>query len=302
MQKHFPGRDIPKTKQERNRLHKAVDPVLMQDDDFLALHEQFRTKISLAVELIEAGMARDLPFSVILFDGWYLAPEIVAVAQKHQKQWISLLKKNRKLETNSFVLKDEAGQPIPLPGPHIKVEHLVPLIPHSAYRKVTLADQEYWSFTLSVSIPDLGKVRLVISFANPQLTGTYVVLVTNRIEWNAQTVLRIYLQRWPIETFYQDTKQHLGLDQYRMRSAEAIQKHGCLVFVAYSFLHLDCLPASPKEAVAFPIQTIGEACRQQAQALMQALILHAHQRLSEGVQVQEVFNLLFAKQGVRLTA
>ena len=296
--KHFPSCEIPKTKKERNRLHKEVDQVLLQDDEFVALHEQFQTKIALAVELIETAVGRDLPFDVILFDGWYLAPEMVAVAQQYHKEWVSILKKNRKLETNSFVLKDETGKVITLPGPHIKVEDLVPLIPADAYRKITLGDQDYYSFTLSVSIPDLGKVRLVISFANPQLTGTYVVLVSNRIDWTAQKLLHIYLQRWPIETFYQDTKQHLGLDEYRMRSAEAIQKHWCLVFVAYSFLHLDCLPISPKQGLLFPIQTIGEACRQQTQALIQALILHAHQRLSEGANVHELFNSLFAKQTI----
>ena len=68
-----------------------------------------------------------------------------------------------------------------------------------------------------------------------------------------------------------------------MRSAEAIRKHGCLVFVAYSFLHLDCLPASPKEGLKLPIKTIGEACRGQAQALIQALILHTHDLLEQDV-------------------
>jgi len=167
---------------------------------------------------------------------------------------------------------------------------------------VTLDEQTYWCFTLTVCLPGLGKVRLVISFANEQLSGTYAVLVTNRTDWSAQKIVRVYLQRWPIETFYQDSKQNLGLDEYRMRSAEAIQKHWCLVFVAYSFLHLDCLPASPKKGLAFPIKTIGEACRQQAQTLIQALILHAHQRLSEGAQVQDVFSFLFAKQGGLLPA
>ncbi len=42
-----------------------------------------------------------------------------------------------------------------------------------------------------------------------------------------------------METFYQDGKGHLGLDTYRMRSAEAIGKHWCLVFVAYSLLGFD---------------------------------------------------------------
>jgi len=98
-----------------------------------------------------------------------------------------------------------------------------------------------------------------------------------------------------IETFYQDGKTHLGLDEYRMRSAEAIQKHWCLVFVAYSFLHLDCLPPLPTKG-SLPIKTIGEACRQQAQALMQALILYAHEHLQLGQRVEDIFGYLFAKQ------
>jgi len=31
------------------------------------------------------------------------------------------------------------------------------------------------------------------------LTGTYAVLVSNRVDWNAQRVLTLYVQRWPIE-------------------------------------------------------------------------------------------------------
>ena len=57
------------------------------------------------------------------------------------------------------MLRDEAGQPITLTGPHIKVEELVPLIPRNAYRKVKLADQDYWCFTRSLQVPGLGKVR-----------------------------------------------------------------------------------------------------------------------------------------------
>jgi len=98
-----------------------------------------------------------------------------------------------------------------------------------------------------------------------------------------------------IETFYQAGKTHLGLDEYRMRNAEAIQKHWCLVFVASSFLHLDCLPPSPTKG-NLPIKTIGEACRQQAQALMQAVIFYAHERLQLGQRAQDIFGYLFAKQ------
>jgi hypothetical protein len=297
--KHFPDRAIPTTTKERTRLHKEVDSVLLQDPDFQALHQQFRTKIELATELVQAAIQHKLPFSVVLFDSWYLAEDLVAVLRRRKKDWISLLKKNRNLETNSFVLKDADGQRIPLAGPHISVEDLVPLIPASAYRAVTVGDQTYWAFTLAVHIPGLKKVRLVISFENAELTGSYAVLVTNRADWNAHRIIGTYLQRWPIETFYQDGKEHLGWDEYRVRNAEAINKHWCLVFVAYSFLHLDCLPPSSTKS-RLPIKTIGEACRQQSQALIEALILHTHAQLRQGQKAIDVFAQLFAKQQVIL--
>jgi hypothetical protein len=297
VQKHLPHRPIPTTKKARARLHKEVDPMLLDDPAFQKLHQQFRTKIDLGIALLEAAIQHKVPFSVLVFDSWYLAEELVSMARYRNKDWISLLKKNRNLETNSFTLKDAAGQPIQLEGPHLAVEELVPLIPPTAYRAVTVGDKTYWTFTRAVRLPGLGKVRLVVSVKNAELTGTYAVLVTNRVDWGAQRIIALYLQRWPIETFYQDGKTHLGLDEYRMRNAEAIGKHWCLVFVAYSLLHLDCLPPSPTKG-SLPIKTIGEACRQQAQALIEALILYAHKCLQLGQRAEELFTSLFAKQSI----
>jgi hypothetical protein len=149
-------------------------------------------------------------------------------------------------------------------------------------------------------VPSLGKVRIVISYDNADLEGTYAVLISNRTDWSAKRMIKAYLQRWPIETFYQDSKGHLGLDAYRMRTSEAIKKHWCLVFVAYSLLHLECLPAPPvrgkAKKVYHPIKTIGEACRQQGEAVIEALILYAHDLLQRGKSAAEVFAMLFAKQ------
>ncbi len=141
VKKYFPELEIPKQKKERQKLHKLVDQTLLKDPEFQELHNQFQTKIALAVELIEQARNRNLPFTTVLMDSWYLAPDIVAALLEHQLDWVSLLKKNRKLEVNSFVLRDEVGQPMTLPTPHIKVEELVPLIPPNAYRKVKVAEK-----------------------------------------------------------------------------------------------------------------------------------------------------------------
>src|SRR5262249_29284075 len=203
---HFPARPIPTPKNDRARLHKEVDPVLLDDANFQQLHQQFRTKIDLGIDLLEAAIRHKVPFSVLLFDSWYLANELVSLARYHKKDWVSLLKKNRHLETHSFVLKDAAGTPIPLDGPHIAVADLIPLIPPTAYRAVSVGDKAYWTSTMAVRLSGLGKVRLVLSFANAELTGTAAIWVSNRVDWSAQRIITLYLQRWPIETFYQDGK------------------------------------------------------------------------------------------------
>ncbi|MHB8753184.1 MAG: transposase [Aggregatilineales bacterium] len=299
VKQHFPDRTIPVKKKERGAFHKAVDPVLLDDPAFRALHDQFKTKIALAIEFIQQA-DRQLPFDIVVFDSWYLAEELVKVLKAADKDWVSLVKKNRNAETNSFVLKNAAGKPISFPNAQVQLADLVPLIPASAYRPVTVNDSTYWCFTFTVRLPTIGKVRLVVSYDNPKLTGSYVLLVANRLDWSAQHILAVYLQRWPIETFYQDSKTNLGLDEYRMRSAQAIGKHWYLVFVAYSFLHLDCLAVSLKES-KLPLKTIGQACRQQTQALLEALIHFAIHKLHQGETVGSVLTNLFAKQSMAVT-
>jgi hypothetical protein len=197
--KHFPNLKIPTDTKGRNRLHKQVDPVLLQDPEFRARHEQFRTKIALAIELVEEAIRHKVPFGVVVFDAWYLAEGLIQVLARRRKDWISLLKKNRLLETASFHLRDANGWAIKLPGPHIAIEELVPLIPANAYRPVKVREHTYWCFTLAVRIPGLGKVRIVVSFEHEQLTGRAVALVTNRVDWSAEKIIGLYGQRWPTE-------------------------------------------------------------------------------------------------------
>jgi hypothetical protein len=294
--KHFPGEEIPKKKKELTAFHKRVAPVLLTDPEFQRLHEQFRTKITLASNLVDQAVNHPLPFQWVLFDGWYLSPELLTAIQTQKKDWISILKPNRNIETNSFALRNEAGEPIAFNEPLMAVEDLVKLIPKSAFTPITLDAQTYYTFTFTVRIPSLGKVRLVISFNTPELDKSFVILVSNRTDCSAKELISTYLLRWPIETFYQDSKQLLGLDEYRMPLAEAFQKHWSLVFVAYSFLHLDCLAASLTKNSSLPLQSIGDAVRRQSQSLIQDLILFAHHALLKGQSVQQLFTFLFAKQ------
>jgi hypothetical protein len=293
--KHVPDLKIPTEKKARNRLHQQVDPVWLQDPEFQARHEQFRTTMALAIALVEAAIRSKGPFGVVVFDAWYLAEDVVRVLARRRQDWVSLLKPNRLLETASVQLRESNGWAMKLPGPHIAVEELVPLIPAHADRPVTVGEHTSWCFTLRVRIPGLGKVRIVVSFETEQLTGRSVVLVANRVDWSAAKIIGLSWQLWPTATFYQDSKGQLGFNEYRMRSAEAIGKHWCLVFVASSLLHLTCLPAVPDRTTHL-IQSMGDACRQQGRAVLQQLLVFVHDRLSSGATVDHVFAYLFAKK------
>ncbi len=303
---HFPDQAIPKNRKARTKLHKQVDPTLLKDPAFAKLDKLFFTKIDLGRLLVDQAIEHGLPFSTVLMDSWYLSSDFVHHIEERGKDWVSLLKPNRNLEAYSIRLKDDRGQRIVFNKPHIKVEDLVPLIPKTAFKPCQVGAHVYWCFTLCARIPGLGKTRLVISFETADLSGTYAVLVTNRKEWSAKQVLAKYLNRWPIETFYRDGKQHLGLDEYRVQTLEATQTHWCLVFVAYSILHLACLPPPPKNAQGKrptkPIKTIGQVCRQQGQALIEKLILFAHDCLQQGETAADVFRKLFAKQNKEVPA
>jgi len=94
-----------------------VDPILLQDSQFRALHDAFGPKVDLSVTWWKPPYAHKGAFGVLLFDGWYLTEPLVQVAKRRHKDWISTFKKNRNLETASFVLKDAAGSRSSWPAP-----------------------------------------------------------------------------------------------------------------------------------------------------------------------------------------
>jgi len=128
VRKHYPARAIPPENKQRTRLHKEVDERLLQDVEFRALHEQFPTKSTLALELIAQAVAHEVPFQTVLMDRGFLCTEVAEALAKLRKDWVSLLNKNRPLEVPSFPLRDAQGQKGVLAGPHSKVEDLGPLI------------------------------------------------------------------------------------------------------------------------------------------------------------------------------
>lgn len=293
--KNFPEVEIPKDSKGRNKLKKKYEKKLLEkDEEFRKKHEEFRTKLKLAVELIEDAIQRSLNFSIVLFDGWYLASEVIEAVKKHGKEWISILKTNRNLEASSLKIYNEEGKRLEFDKPLIKVCDLVPLIPKTAYREVVIDDETvYWAFTFTAVIPTVGKVRLVIAFDNQRCEGHYAVLATGQLLWEAKKIISSYLCRWEIEIFYKDAKQELGFSDYQCRKGPAIEKHWYMVFCAYSLLKLDLLQVPLYKGMQTQLKAIGIALRRQVRIMIEKLILACHKMLCNQANARKVFKLLF---------
>ena len=60
--------------------------------------------------------------------------------------------------------------------------------------------------------------------------------VTSELDADAQTCLEYISIRWDIETFFEDTKELLGIDQYQVMTATALLRYWILCWIAFSFL------------------------------------------------------------------
>ena len=79
-----------------------------------------------------------------------------------------------------------------------------------------------------------GRVKLV--FSRRPAEKSWVALATNETRWSAQTVLRHYFHRWPIEVLFKMSKQYLGLGDYQVLRYRGVVRYLHLVLIAYLLL------------------------------------------------------------------
>lgn len=241
---------------------------------------RFKSKITLAIELINQAEQMKIKASTYLFDSWFLCKELINTIRSYGKDWISTIKHNRLL----IIMNKK-----------ISVSDFIKSIPKQAYRKIkTKQGKIYWIFTKSVKASSLGKVRIVISYDSPYFKGDPLVLVTNRKDWEAVKILSTYAQRWGIESFYRDAKQHLGLEDYQLRNIQGIKRHWYFVFLAYSFLMLNALNSRLIKQCKTNIMTIGQSSRALADEITKSLIFWIYKNFQNRRNANELIECLLA--------
>ncbi len=115
-------------------------------------------------------------------------------------------------------------------------------------------------------------MRLVASYEDPGLKGEPKLLATDRLDWDARTILETYLKRGKIDSFYRDAKQELGLEDCEVRKLRGVRRHWLMVFLAHALLQLSPAQGGPVAWIKTSLRTVGSRCRYAAVEILRSFI------------------------------
>jgi SRSO17 transposase len=205
--------------------------------------DEDETKYQLAREIItELEEEVGVPADTYLFDSWFAHDsDLIEHVESYNKDWVGPLRSNRKvIYANEEMRVDALAERIdtqPREGD----------------------DKTYNIWTKKLPISKLGERRLLIAEKVTDAEdeeNPVKYLATNKIDAPSAHVIRTYSYRWPIETFFEDSKEDLGLGDCEMRDGEGASRHWHLQMLAYSLLRLghDSSASTSLTAKAFSLR------------------------------------------------
>lgn len=182
------------------------------------LPQTFKSKVQLAIEILKETMTYFGQGTLtVLMDSWYTCAPVLRTIQEAGWVFMAALKQNRLVRIN---------------GKKRCVKHLA-----KGLKFVTVRLAKKKRFKVAKIVVDLPKVGLVVLFIS-QWRGKTRFFITNDRAMTEHEMVQLYGQRFWIETFHQEIKQHLGFGEMFMRSWTGVQTHWTLVGIAYNMIVL----------------------------------------------------------------
>jgi DDE family transposase len=245
-----------------------------------------RTKVDLACELIEEAERCNLEPGVYLFDTIYTTKQMANKVESYRRQWIG------RIAINRLVLVENRWTNI--------IEFLNRL-PSQAFRQVEIKKRngekkELWAFSRVMKLKQLGWRRVVAAYDNEQRQGEPELYVTSNKQWEAKKILQTWEERWVIEPFHRESKQHLGYEACQLRKERGVIRHYYLVLLAYTLLRLEGASSVLMQKVVGRLESIGQVAKRSAWELVRSLVLWIHKQLEQNFDPEVIYQLLLPKK------
>jgi SRSO17 transposase len=163
-----------------------------------------------------------LPKVTVLFDSYYLCPNVTRACEAKKYHYVGVAKKNRNFFPDG---RDRDKRKLATYGPNLLGR---------LGRTTSLRGKKYRLAERVGRLSKLGRVKLVFSRRGRE--KSWIAMATNATRWGAVRVLNHYLDRWPIEVLFKESKQYLGLGDYQVLRYRGIERYLCLVLIAHLLL------------------------------------------------------------------
>lgn len=180
---------------------------------------EYRKLTELAAEII-----RDLPLqkATVLFDAYYLCPNVTEAWKDRKYRYVGVAKKNRNFFADD---RDRDNRKLSPCGANVL---------RRDGRWQTVRGKKYRLAQHVGRLLKLGRVKLVFSRRPKQ--KSWICMATNETRWGVVRVLSEYLKRWPIEVLFKESNQYWGLGDYQVLRYRGIECYLCLVLIAHLLL------------------------------------------------------------------
>ncbi len=206
---------------------------------------RYRKLTDMAAAMVKAF---DPPAGVkvrVLFDAFYLCPQVARACQARGFTFFSVASRNRSFTTGEGRRAKRRSIARLMPG----------LIRHRG-KGVRMTRSRGKATALRIASVDgrlskVGRVRMVVSKRPRGPWKKCIAIVTNETGLRPRQVVAIYELRWNIEVLFKELRQDLGLGDYQMIAEEGILKHlhvCCLAHLLLTHQSLDGLGAQAKTA------------------------------------------------------
>lgn len=185
------------------------------------MYDKSKSKIKIVQEIAQELPAPPSP-SFFLCDSWYTSADILKAFAKKGFFTVGALKTNRILYPAGY---------------KCSVSELATYMKESmsSIHTVTVGKRKYKVYRYEGPVNGIGKAVVLLSypenaFGKPSALRAF--LCTD-CTLSIEEILAIYIERWPIEVFFRESKQKLGFDQYQIRSSQGIKRFWLLMSLAH---------------------------------------------------------------------
>lgn len=216
------------------KFYKPASEFRLGKDDY-----RFKSKISLAKELIDDAISKNIKFSHICTDSWYASDDFIEFIDSNKFKLIAELRPNRLIhfyhplkKRHCFIKQDELVKLIRSFYSHklkpVKIHH------PNGYKRSFLC----YSFKSRLKDSSL-KLRVIVlfgEFCNEDSKSVHI-LITNDLASYVPTIVSKYILRWNIERIFKELKDVFLFDQYQVRHKKQIERYWMMCFITWSLVY-----------------------------------------------------------------